>query len=230
QLSKLTGVELFPASRMTAQDCLDTGAAHVFVATGSTWRVDGRGLAFPGGVESYATPMTLPVDAVLKGARPTGDIVVFDDDGYYMAASVAEALALGGAQVRYVTSRNAVAAWTQYTGEQAQIHRRLADLGVTLHLNALVAGLGNGMAQIDCTYTGNRESHACDHFIPVTSREPITALWDALQGKALTSLQLIGDCKAPGIIAQAVHDGHRAARAFGGPETPVLRDRVVLVG
>ncbi len=230
QLSKLPEVELFPASRMTAQDCLDTGAAHVFVATGSLWRINGRGVAFPGGVESYANPMTLPVDAVLKGARPTGDVIVFDDEGYYLAASVAEALALGGARVRYVTSRNAVAAWTQYTGEQAQIHKRLADLGVTLHLNALVAELGNGVAQIDCAYTARRETQACDHFIPVTSREPQMTLWDALQGKGLESLQLIGDCKAPGIIAQAVHDGHRAGRAFGGPETPARRDRVALAG
>ena len=101
---------------------------------------------------------------------------------------------------------------------------------MTLHLNALVADLGSGVAQIDCAYTGTRETHACEHFIPVTSREPQLTLWDALQGKALESLQLIGDCKAPGIIAQAVHDGHRAARAFGGPETAARRDRVALAG
>lgn len=228
QLSKLAEVELFPASRMTAQDCLDTGAAHVLVATGSIWRVDGRGLAFPGGVESYANLMTLSVDAVLKGARPTGDVIIFDDEGYYMAASLAEALALGGARVRYVTSRNGVSAWTQYTGEQAQIHRRLADLGVVLHLNALVAELGNGAVQVDCAFTGTREAHACDHFIPVTSREPQAALWDALQDSALASVQVIGDCKAPGIIAQAVYDGHRAARSFGGPQPVARRDRVAL--
>ncbi len=37
-----------------------------------------------------------------------------------------------------------------------------------------------------------------------------------------------GDASAPGLIAHAVHDGHRVAREmFGGPVT-VLRERVVV--
>lgn len=40
----------------------------------------------------------------------------------------------------------------------------------------------------------------------------------------------IGDCKAPGIIAQAVYDGHRFAQEFGmaDGEATARRERVVV--
>ena len=46
----------------------------------------------------------------------------------------------------------------------------------------------------------------------------------------MASLVRIGDCKAPGIIAMAVHDGHLAGRMLGedaGLTTP-KRERVVI--
>lgn len=44
------------------------------------------------------------------------------------------------------------------------------------------------------------------------------------------SLQNIGDCAMPGIIANAVYDGHRAARDLGAPPSNSVarRDRVVV--
>lgn len=68
---------------------------------------------------------------------------------------------------------------------------------------------------------------ACDGFIPVTSREPQDGQWLKLQDRGLTSLRRIGDARAPGLIAHAVHDGHRFDRKHLGPGL-VLRERVVL--
>ncbi len=54
---------------------------------------------------------------------------------------------------------------------------------------------------------------------------------------ASLSIQRIGDCKAPGLIAHAVYDGHRTARRIDGDqataedlpeEPPFRRDRVVI--
>jgi dimethylamine/trimethylamine dehydrogenase len=80
--------------------------------------------------------------------------------------------------------------------------------------------------------------------VPVTSREPNDALWHDLQSDpaansaaGIASVQRIGDCKAPGLIAHAVYDGHRTARRIDGAlataedlpeEPPFRRDRVVI--
>ena len=66
----------------------------------------------------------------------------------------------------------------------------------------------------------------------MTSREPEDTLWHELQERdhGFASLVRIGDCKAPGIIAMAVHDGHLAGRMLGedaGLITP-KRERVVI--
>lgn len=228
QLGKLATVEVFPASRMTVEDVLATGAPHVLCATGSRWRVDGRGRSFPGGVASYADPRTLSPEAVLSGARPGGPVVIFDDDNYHVAAGLADLLAGEGLAVTYVTTEGRVADWAGYTVEQAGLHRRLLERGVTVITGQSVAALEAGTARLDCVYTGRSQSIACGGFVPVTSREPQDALWSALQDKDLATLLRVGDAAAPGLIAHAVHDGHRAARELFGGETVVLRERVIL--
>jgi dimethylamine/trimethylamine dehydrogenase len=77
-------------------------------------------------------------------------------------------------------------------------------------------------------HTGRETDIACGAFIPVTSREPQDALWTALQGHGLTTLQRIGDARAPGLIAHAVHDAHAAARAHLSPPVEHRRERPVL--
>jgi dimethylamine/trimethylamine dehydrogenase len=51
-----------------------------------------------------------------------------------------------------------------------------------------------------------------------------------LQDAGLATLERVGDARAPGLIAHAVHDGHRAARAHLEPPfaRAVLRERVVI--
>ena len=53
----------------------------------------------------------------------------------------------------------------------------------------------------------------------------MTALWQALKGMPLSTLVRLGDAKAPGIIAQAVYDGHKFAREFGEEHVAVKRER-----
>ncbi|MCX8508850.1 MAG: hypothetical protein ORN49_08240, partial [Rhodobacteraceae bacterium] len=231
QLSKLPNVQIFPASRMAAEDVIDTGARHVLCATGSLWRADGRGRSFPGGVASFADLRTLTPDQVMCGRRGAGPVVIFDDEGYHMAGSLAELLADEGADVTYVTGAGVVSDWMGYTVEQHRIQARLIERGVKIMTSTLVSGLGAGVAHLDCAYSGRRSEIACGSLIPVTSREPQDQLWGSLQGRGLATLERLGDARAPGMIAHAVYDGHRAGRSLlATPEALLVKRERVIIG
>ncbi|HKQ95733.1 MAG TPA: NADH:flavin oxidoreductase, partial [Aestuariivirgaceae bacterium] len=198
-------------------DVIETGIEHVFVATGSRWRTDGRGRLRRTPEPSFEDRRVVGVDDILAGVLPEGPVVVADDDNFYMASVVAEKLALAGLDVTYVASEPLVAAWSVHTYDQGQIHAALDRLGVAIVLSHRVVALAGDAAVLACTFTGRRREIACGGLVPVTSREPEDGLWHALRAdrsSGLSTLVRIGDCAAPGLIAHAVYDGHRAAREF----------------
>jgi len=225
QLEKLANIQVFRESAMAAADVAEAGIDHVILATGSTWRVNGRGRSFARAIPSYHDPRTRDVATVMDGAPMSGEVLVFDDDLYYLGSALAELLAQRGAKVTYATTGSLVAEWTQYTVEQQRIHRRLHELGVRIMLNVAVSALIPGGAVLEHVITGARTEIACDGFVPVTSREPADGLWYELQNLPLQTLLRAGDCKAPGIIAQAVYDGHRQGREFGLPAEEIIYRR-----
>ncbi len=234
QLSKLGNVEIFRESRMKAADVRESGAAHVFIATGSTWRKNGIGRYHSAAVPSFADARTVSPNEIMAGRRPDGPILIFDDEGYIMASALAELLAKEGRDVTYVATAGLVSAWSFYTNEQHLAQARLIESGVKIVVSHAVTNLTSGGAELACIFTGRKQEIACGGFIPVTSREPIDDLWLALNGSGdakvsagIRSVTRIGDCKAPAFIATAVHDGHRAARAFSG-ETIFRRDRALV--
>ena len=212
QLHKLPNVDLYPASRMEGSSVQETGAAHVLLATGSRWRTNGQGAISRKPIASFNDPRTLSPDAAMAGALVSGPVVIFDTDTYTLASALAEKFALAGHAVTYVTHKGIVSAWSQFTDEQPFIERRLRELDVTIVTSSMVSGLAPDGAVVECVFTGAQSKLDCGTFIPVTSREPDSALWNEMQGASLKSLARIGDCKAPGIIAQAVYDGHKTAR------------------
>jgi dimethylamine/trimethylamine dehydrogenase len=230
QLAKLPNVGLFPESRMSAGDAVEAGAGHVVVATGSRWRRDGRGRNSAAAVAMDEAGLLAPED-VMAGAAIPGPVVIYDEDHYYVASALAERLAKEGHQVAYVTDAGIASAWSVYTAEQPRVQRRLAECGVALHFNMVLAGYSDGEAGFADAFSGKAMSLAAACFIPVTSREPDDALWTDLQGHAaFKSVRRIGDCRAPGLIAQAVFDGHEAGRMIGDPPEfhAIKRERVVV--
>ncbi|WP_373502827.1 FAD-dependent oxidoreductase [Aestuariivirga sp.] len=225
QLSKLSNVDIFRESPMSAEDIAELGLSHVAVATGSHWRKDGRGRSIRSAIASYDDTRTFSPEEVIGGAPLSGDAVVFDDEHYYMGSVLAEHLARNGLSVTYVTSEGKVSAWSEYTAEQGRAHARLLELGVNVTVNATVSALRPGVAVIRCAYSGREHEVACGAFVPVTSREPDDSLWQALKGMPLSTLVRLGDAKAPGIIAQAVYDGHKFAQEFGEEHVAVKRER-----
>lgn len=230
QIGKLANVDVYPASEMGRAEVLETGVAHVLVATGSAWRSDGRGRSFPRGVDSFVDPRTLTPEAVLNGARPAGPVVIFDDEGYHLAAGLAVLLGREGYEVTYVTPAGIAAEWASYTVEQDRLQAAMLECGVQIEVSTRVSALGPGTARLECAFSGRETTIACGAFIPVTSREPRDTLWEALKDAGLKTLGRIGDARAPGLIAHAVHDGHRAGRAHlaSAAEQVVRRERVIL--
>jgi dimethylamine/trimethylamine dehydrogenase len=221
QIGQMPNVALYLASEMDRTTVLETGARHVFVATGSLWRRDGRGRSHPRGVASFNDPRTMTPEAILNGARPNGPVVIFDDEEYHIAAGLADLLAGEGLDITYVTPAGRVADWTAYTVEQSRLQARLIERGVTIRTGMIVTGLSAGAAELACIYTGRSRRIACEGFVPVTSREPLDILWTNLKDAGLASLYRIGDARAPGLIAHAVHDGHRFAREHLEPPDAV---------
>ncbi len=225
QIGKLANVEVFRESHMVSDDVMELGIAHVVVATGSKWRKDGRGRSFPSPIASFDDLRSLSPEEVMAGVQGTGPVVVFDDDHYYAGSAIAEHLAGLGQSVTYVTSEGKVSAWSEYTAEQARAHARLIECGVDIAVNSTIAALSAGAAVVRCVYSGRERQLACGAFVPVTSRQPDEELWQALNGRGLASLYRIGDARAPGIIAQAVYDGHKLAREFGEEPVEARRER-----
>lgn len=229
QISRLPQVTIYPGSQMTADDVRETGLAHVMVATGSLWRTSGLGRSLPGGEVSFIDPRTLTPDQVLDGARPAkGPVVIWDDEGYHIAAGLADLLASEGYPVTYATPTGVVAAWSGLTEEQERLQIRLIERGVILRTSQIVARLTAGHAVLSCAFTGAETEIPCVGFIPVTSREPQDGLWRDLQGSGLQSLTRIGDARAPGLIAHAIHDAHSAARAHLTPLPMPRREAIAL--
>ncbi len=230
QLSQAANASLYLGSAMTAGDIRDTEAPHIFIATGSRWRRDGRGRSSPLPIEGLGGPQTLTPDDIMDGQRPAGPtapVVIFDDDGYYMASAIAELLASEGHEVAYVTPDGMVSPWSALTAEQTQTHKRLLELGVQIITGHSLGAVTSEEAKLACVYSGRDLILPCATIVPVTSREPRDSLWRDLSGdrSGITTLLRIGDCRAPGIIATAVYDGHKAARKLGQPAEALIERR-----
>mgnify|MGYP001168588700 CR=1 FL=1 len=236
QLKKMANVALYPASAMTAADILEIGYQHVIVATGSQWRRDGVGRSTSQALPGHALPHVFTPDDLMAGKIPSGRVLVFDDDHYYMGGVLAELLAQRGCAVTLVTSAPLVSYWTQYTLEQEKIERRLHRLGVHLLPRHTLVGIEAHQARVRADISQNEFALACDAAVLLADRLPNDALYLALQPALaqhkIQSLRVIGDAEAPNILAQAVFAGHLAAREFDAAPaegTPFRVERTALV-
>ena len=158
-------------------------------------------------------------DDLMAGNLPTGRVVLYDDDHYYMGGVLAELLVQNGCEVSFVTPSAYVSDWTNNTLEQATIQRRLIEIGVDIHVTHAVTSVGQSQVQIACTYSDREKTLDADAVVFVTSRTGNDSLWTDLKARradwaaaGITSVKVIGDAQAPAPIAWATYAGHRFAR------------------
>ncbi len=84
QINRMANVALYLDSRMQASDVLAFGADHVLIATGAHWRRDGTGRWHARPIVPLDPSGVYTPDDVLAGRLPGGEIVIFDDDHYYL--------------------------------------------------------------------------------------------------------------------------------------------------
>ncbi len=238
QFNKLPNVETYRESELTLADILEVGADHVAIATGATWRRDGFGLTHEAPMDPLPPPeKTFTPDDIMAGRMPTGSVLVFDDDRFYMGGVIAEKLAENGNDITYLTPGSLASFWTYYTDEHDLVYERLTEAGVQIVLNRDLLSYDGAQAVTGCVYTGARETVNVDNVVLVTCRQPRDALFHELQQAvddevegAPKTVQCIGDANAPAIIAAAVFAGHKYARELDcdkRPEERVKVDRVL---
>lgn len=225
QISQKPNVESYFDSELDAESILEFGFENVCIATGSKWRRDGVSRQH---VVPFPTDDAMPVftpDDLMDGASPSGHVVIYDDDHYYMGGVMAELLMQKGCKVTLVTPAAYVSEWTLNTLEQHEIHRRLAGMGVQIELNRGVTEIAKDHVQTNCTFTDQTRPIECDGVVMVSSRlEQNTVYLDLKAREAewadagIKSVRLIGDANAPGPIAWATYAGHRFARELDGED------------
>ena len=225
QLSQKSNVEIYFASGLDADNILEFGFDHVCIATGATWRRDGVARQH---VVPFLTDEAMPLftpDDLMSGKMPSGHVVVFDDDHYYMGGVLAELLIQNGCSVTLIVPAAAVSEWTVNTLEQHEIHRRLAEMGANIELNRGVTAIGPDQVETNCIFTDRRHHVSCDAVLLVTSKQENNAVYRDLKSHqaawadaGIKSVSLIGDANAPGPIAWATYAGHRYARELDGED------------
>ncbi len=236
QIQKLSNVSLFPSSPMNAADILETGIENVILATGATFRRDGLGRNWHSPIPGHDLPQVYTPDDLMEGRLPTGRVLIYDDDHFYIASVLAELLAQSGCAVTLATPAPLIAYWTQFTLEQERIEKRLRHIGVELFTRHLLASIQPGAVKLSSSLSNAQRELECEAVVLVTDRIPNDKLHlelvPELTAGRLHSLRLIGDAEAPNIIAQAVFSGHLAARDFdempAPDETPFKVERIGL--
>jgi len=215
QIDKLPNVEIYRESVVDEEQILEFAADHVVIATGAKWRRDGLGRWYETPIPGWESSSVVTPDDIMAGRIPTGPVVVFDDDHYYMGGVVAEALRRAGLDVTLVTPANEVSTWTTHTEEQYRIQARVLGLGIVVETGTALAGIGEDAVVLESIYTGQTREVEAAAVVMTTSRIPQEDLYHQLADRI--AISRIGDCVAPGTIAAAVYSGHRFARQMDVP-------------
>jgi dimethylamine/trimethylamine dehydrogenase len=176
---------------------------------------------------------------MLEGKRPPGErVVVYDCEGYFVAAGVAEKLALEGHRVELVTCLETIAPFCDETLEGPLLRRHLHDVGVAQRSGVLLQAIEHGKVTAEDQFGDALELEA-DAVVLVTQRLSNESLYLELKAdegelleEGIEALYRIGDCVAPRLIADVIFDGHRLAREIDteNPAVPLpyKRERAVM--
>jgi len=230
QIDKLENVSLHLESPLDRNQVLEfageLGVSRVLCATGSTWCRDGIGREHRAVIPRDESVNVHTPDDVMTGFVPGTNVVVYDDDHYYMGGVIAEAMISQGANVTLVTPAADVSTWTHNTLEQEYIEKHLHHLGVAIIEKHRLIELAAGTVRLEHTLSGRRSEVEASDLVMVTARRINTELYLSLKNDSglddagIVEVARIGDCVAPSTIAAAVFSGHTYAQEVGEGLSP----------
>ncbi len=216
QLNKLSNVEIYLDSELSADHVRDFGYQHVVLATGARWRADGVGRIHNDPIPGVDSANVFSPDDVMDGQIPKGPVVIFDDDHYYMGNMIAEVLRKTGCEVTIVTPAANIASWTENTLELERVAEHMHAMGVNMITHHNLINISSDAVTISHIYTRVAQTLAVNAVVLVTARLPVDALYHellgTLDGCSVKTISRIGDCLAPAAIVHATFAGHRYAR------------------
>ena len=222
-------VEVHTSTELTAAEIADYGADIVVLATGAEWRADGLAPATHEPLPGAGGAHTLTPEQVVAGAEVGRRVVVYDCEGYFMGAGMAELLAGRGHDVTLVTPLAAVGPFLDRTFEGDHARRRLHALGCRVVCETELTAVGAGAA---------RDAQRLRR--PGRDRRPTRSCWSPPADRATScgsrsaDAYAVGDCVAPRLLADCIFDGHRLAMEIEEPDpmvpARVLREPRVIAG
>jgi dimethylamine/trimethylamine dehydrogenase len=242
QLEKLRNVEVIAGERLDADGVRTYGAEIVVVATGACWAGDGRTYLTHdpiAGADASLPHVLTPEQVMLEGKIPPGKhVVVYDGEGYFTAAGLAEKFAGEGFAVELVSCLDKIAPVCDETLEGPMLRQHLHDRGIGQRAGVVLTGIEPGRVAATADFGEELELEA-DAVVLCTQRLSDEALYlelradeEALRAEGVEALYRIGDCVAPRIVAEAIFDGHRLAREIDSENPavplPYRRERISL--
>jgi dimethylamine/trimethylamine dehydrogenase len=241
QLQKLRkNVEIVTGVTISLEQALGYGAELVIVTTGSSWATDGlSGVTFGPivGADAGEPWVLTPEQIMLEDKRPPGQrVLVYDCEGYFMGAGLAELLREEGHQVVLATPHEQIAPVCFETLESYRLRRRLHEIGVEMmteiSLESIQPGLALGLGPYESPIR-----LVMDAIVLVTQRTSRDGLYrelmsqpdGVLRSAGIEGVYRAGDCVAPRVLGDAIFDGHRLGREIDGADPavplPYLRER-----
>lgn len=221
QISQMPNVSAFMESRMTVEDVLDADFDDIVIATGSTWQKDGIGRCLRKPFTGWQGPAVYTPDDIFAGAQLQGPVVIYDDDSYYMGGVIAEKLVKDGHDVTLMTPETEVSGMLRYTGELQTVQAQMHKLGINIAADRQVVAFDGTSLTSSCVFTSREHVQEAGALVVISMRAPDEALYKEFMERqsdwasfGVKSVTPIGDCFAPGTIAEAVYAGHKFAREF----------------
>lgn len=246
QLDKLNNVTFCGNTTLTPQDAAAYGAGIIIDATGARWLGNGVGPATRDGIAGAdaALPTVFTPEQIMVEGKPIqGDrVVIIDEDGYHVAAALADRLSAEGKQVTVITSLAELAPYTHLTLESSFLRTKLYRQGVKIVASTIPTRVTEQGLWARYAYAPVEDQHLykADSIVLVTQRVSNTSLYrslldgigrEKLAAEDVNAVFRIGDSVAPRIIAEVIFDGHRLAREIDSDDPamplPFLRERPV---
>jgi dimethylamine/trimethylamine dehydrogenase len=191
----------------------------VLLTTGCHWRRDGFGRSNGFGIKGFEHAAVFTPDDIMNGIVPEGPVVVFDDDYFYYASTIADKLCAEKRAVYYVTPDDTIASWSSNTLDYRHIQARMHALGVEQIVSSNITAFKGDRVVLQHVWSGKTSELSCAAVVTITARLPQDALYQELLAiesqwstASIRSVRCAGDALAPGLIAHAVYAGHRYAR------------------